>query len=218
MLFPKVSTTMMMKKATERYCIGFLSFCDSLGRYCEQSIPRTSGIPRRITMVLKISQNGMLSSGITRSCLSANLRYIAPQKEKLIGVVKMQAAVLNAVSETESSVLPLERLVMKFDMLPPGHDATRSIPRAIIGLIHPSNVIVRRNVSAGRSISWQMIPRTTDCGFFMTSMNVLGLIPSATPNITKARTILIAFIPASFIFTLIASRLAITSGLINYKF
>ena len=153
MLFPKVSTTITMKKATERYCIGFLSFWVTFGRYCEQSMPSTRGIPRRITIVLNISQNGMLSSGMTRSCLSANLRYMPPQNEKLIGVVKMQAAVLNAVNDTESSVFPFERLVMKLEMFPPGQDATRIIPRAIIGLIQPSNVIVRRNVNAGSRMS-----------------------------------------------------------------
>ena len=73
-LFPKVRTTIMMKKTTERYCIGFFSFCATFGRYCEQSIPSTSGMPRRMTIVLKISQKGIESSGMARSCFSANLR------------------------------------------------------------------------------------------------------------------------------------------------
>ena len=73
MLFPKVSTTIRMKNATERYCIGFFNFAATFGRYCEQRIPNTSGIPRRMTVVLKISQNGISSSG--RSILfSAKLR------------------------------------------------------------------------------------------------------------------------------------------------
>ena len=160
----------------------------------------------------------MLSSGMTRSCLSANLRYIPPQNEKLIGVLNMQAAVLIAVRDTESSVFPLERLVIKLDMFPPGHEATRIIPRAIIGLIQPSKDIVRRKVRAGSRNSWQIIPSTTDFGFLKTSMKVLGLMPSATPNMTKASTMLMAFIPASFIFTLIASSCAITSGLIFNMF
>lgn len=45
------------------------------------------------------------------------------------------------------------------------------------------------------------------------STNVLGFMPRATPNITNASTILIAFMPASFMFTFIASRCAMTSGL-----
>ena len=79
--------------------------------------------------------------------------YMLPQNAKLSGVVNTHAAVLMAVSETESSVLPLDNEVMKFDMLPPGHAATRIIPSAIIGDIQFLNVIVRRNVSAGRSRS-----------------------------------------------------------------
>lgn len=74
----------------------------------------------------------------------------------------MQAAVLKAVSDTESSVLPLDREVMKLDMFPPGQDATRIIPKAIIGEIQFLNVIVRRKVNAGSSTSWQMIPNMTD--------------------------------------------------------
>ena len=93
---------------------------------------------------------------------SAKFRYILPQKEKFRGVVKMQAAVLKAVRETESSVLPLESEVMKFEMFPPGHDATSIIPRAIIGDIQFLKVIVRRNVRAGSRISWQMIPSMID--------------------------------------------------------
>ena len=75
-----------------------------------------------------------------------------PQKEKLSGVVNMHNAVLMAVSETESSVFPLQRDVMKLEMFPPGHAATRIIPSAIIGDIQFLKVIVRRKVKAGRSI------------------------------------------------------------------
>ena len=65
----------------------------------------------------------------------------------------MQAAVLNAVSDTESSEFPLESDVMKFEMFPPGHDATRIIPSAIIGEIQSPNSITSNNVSAGRRTS-----------------------------------------------------------------
>jgi hypothetical protein len=130
----------------------------------------------------------------------------------------MQAAVLNAVRDTESSVLPRDSDVMKLEMFPPGQEATRIIPNAIIGDIQFLNVIVRRNVSAGSRMSWHITPRKIDCGFLKMSTNVFGLIPSATPNITKANTILMAFMPASFMFTLIASRCAITSGLISVVF
>ena len=63
----------------------------------------------------------------------------------------MHAAVLNAVSDTDSSVLPFEREVMKFEILPPGQDATSIIPRAIIGESQFLNVMVSRNVNAGKS-------------------------------------------------------------------
>ena len=45
------------------------------------------------------------------------------------------AAVLKAVSDTESSEFPLEREMMKLDMFPPGHEATSIIHKAIIGEI-----------------------------------------------------------------------------------
>ena len=79
--------------------------------------------------------------------------YRFPQNAKFSGVVKTQAAVLIAVSETESSVFPLESCVMKFEILPPGQDATRIIPREIIGVSQFLNVIVKRNVNAGNNMS-----------------------------------------------------------------
>ena len=80
----------------------------------------------------------------------AKLRYSLPQNAKLIGVVKMQAAVFTAVSETESSEFPRDKDVIKFETLPPGHDATRIIPNAIIGEMKSPHAIIRRSVSAGR--------------------------------------------------------------------
>ena len=54
---------------------------------------------------------------------------------KLAGVVKMAAVVVTADIDTESSRLPFEIEVMKFDTLPPGHDATKIIPIATIGVM-----------------------------------------------------------------------------------
>ena len=76
--------------------------------------------------------------------------YMFPQNEKFSGVLNTHTAVLIAVSETDNSVFPLESEVMKFDMFPPGHDATRIIPSDIMGESQFLNVIVIRNVSAGR--------------------------------------------------------------------
>ena len=128
----------------------------------------------------------------------------------------MQAAVLNAVSDTESSELPLEREVMKFEMFPPGQDDTSIIPSAIIGEIQSPHSIMRTNVSAGRRTSWQTIPVRMDFGFFMISTNVAGLMPRATPNITNARTMLRSVEPP-FIVTSRASRLRMASGLITIQ-
>ena len=147
------------------------------------------------------------------SLLSAKLMYMLPQKAKFSGVVNTHAAVLNAVSETESSVFPLESDVMKFEMLPPGQDATSIIPNEIIGDNQSLNVIVRRNVRAGRRISWHKMPIITDLGLLIISINVLGLMPSATPNITIASTIFRAIIPPfPPIWTSRLSNISITSG------
>ena len=128
------------------------------------------------------------------------------------GVVNMHAAVLNAVSETESSVLPREKDVMKLDMFPPGQAATRIIPRAIIGEIQLSIEMTRRNVRAGRKMTWQRIPTIMDLGLRAMSRNDAGLMPRATPNITNARTMLIMSMPVLFMWTSIASMDAMISG------
>ena len=62
-----------------------------------------------------------------------------------------------------------------------------------------------RNVKAGNRISWQVIPSSTDFGFLNTSTNIWGFIPKATPNMTKASTMLIVFIPPAFNVTAIWS-------------
>ena len=60
------------------------------------------------------------------------------------------AAVEIAVKETESSIFPFEREEIKLEIFPPGHDATRIIPRAIIGVIRGFNAKARRKVTNGR--------------------------------------------------------------------
>ena len=113
---------------------------------------------------------------------------------------------------TDNSMFPLENDVMKFEIFPPGHAATNSIPSATIGEICSLNIIVNRNVNAGRSMIWHIIPTTIDFGFRTISRNDDGLIPSATPNMTKARTMFMMSIPTLFILTSIASINAIISG------
>ena len=146
--------TIAINTAIERYCRGFLRILVTFGRYCPHRIPSTSGIPMMMKMLWKISPRGISSSGrVPIPWLPAKLRYILPQNAKLSGVVKTHAAVLKAVRETDSSEFPLESEVMKFEMFPPGHDATRIIPKAIIGESQCPQTMVSSNVSAGSSTS-----------------------------------------------------------------
>jgi hypothetical protein len=107
-------------------------------------------------------------------------------------------AVEIAVIETLSSTLPLESDEIKFDILPPGQQATSIIPRAIIGVIKGLRTKATAKVIAGRPTHCRRIPIITDFGFLKTSLKVSVLMPSATPNITKARikfTIIIPPVP-----------------------
>ena len=109
-------------------------------------------MPRMITILVNNSQNGISSSGrFPMLCPPAYFRYRFPHTAKFIGVVKMQAAVLKAVSDTDSSEFPREREVMKLETLPPGHEATRIMPNATIGEIRLPHAMISRNVSAGRA-------------------------------------------------------------------
>ncbi len=72
--------------------------------------------------------------------------------------------VVIAVSETDSTMLPFESDERKFDMLPPGHDATNIIPSAIIGVINLFNANTTANVTAGRANHWRITPVNIDFG------------------------------------------------------
>ncbi len=117
-----------------------------------------------------------------------------------------------AVRLTESSTLALAREDMKLEMFPPGQDATRIMPRPIIGEIHRLMRMASRQVKAGSRTNWHVAPRMTDLGFLNTSTNVPGLMPSETPYMTKASTILMVFIPPAFRVTWIWSMAAAVSG------
>ena len=106
-------------------------------------------------------------------------------------------AVVMAVIDTDNSILPFESDEMKFEMLPPGHDATKIIPNAIIGVITGLSIKATRNVTAGRPTHCNNTPVITDLGFANTSLNVRGLIPNDTPNITNARMMFTIIIPPS---------------------
>ena len=138
-----------------------------------------------------------------------------PHIQKLNGVISTASAVEMAVSDTESSMLALPSEDIKLEMLPPGQAATRIIPSPIIGEIHFDIRMARPQVNAGSRTSWQHIPSRTDLGFLKTSTKMLGLMPRATPYITKARTMLMVFIPPAFIVTWIASIAAAVCSVIK---
>lgn len=106
-------------------------------------------------------------------------------------------AVLMALRVTDSSIFPFESDDMKLEIFPPGQDATRIIPNATIGVITGESANATAKVTAGRAIHCSNTPRITDLGFLNTSLNVSSLIPSATPNIIKARIMFTIAIPPS---------------------
>ena len=137
---------------------------------------------------------------------SSKLVYIFPQKAKLIGVMNVAVQVLTAVILMDNSVFPLEKEDMKLEMFPPGQDATRIIPNAIIGGIQRYISRMSRKVIAGKPIHCRNNPVVMDLGLLKTSLNILGRRPRATPNIMKANTILIVWIPASLKLMVMAFR------------
>ena len=106
-------------------------------------------------------------------------------------------AVEIAVIDTDNSMLPFDNDEMKFEILPPGHDATKIIPNAIIGVMTGLRANAMAKVTAGRATHCNNRPTITDLGFINTSLKVWVLIPRATPNITNAKMILTIAIPPS---------------------
>ena len=144
------------------------------------------GTPSNSKICSNIGKKGITSVGI--SLLIAIIwLYIEPQKKKLNGVTSGAKAVVTAVIEIDNSVLPFDSDEIKFEMLPPGHDATKIIPIATIGVINGFSTMVKRQVIAGRITHCSSTPRITDFGFLKTSLNVWTLMPRATPNITNAK-------------------------------
>ena len=81
-----------------------------------------------------------------------------PQSQKLNGVIRTARAVEMAVRLTESSTLAFAREDMKLEILPPGQEATRIMPRPIMGEIHQLREMARRQVKAGSRTSWHSAP------------------------------------------------------------
>ena len=133
---------------------------------------------------------------------------------KLAGVVKMAAVVVTADIDTESSRLPFEMEVMKFDTLPPGQEPTKIMPIATIGVMCLWKMMMRRKVMAGMMIHWPMTPTRIDFGLRNTSAKVPGLMPSATPYITIARAIFSISIPDLLKLILTGSRFSSCSYMV----
>ena len=108
-----------------------------------------------------------------------------------------------------------ERELMKFEMLPPGQEATRIMPSAMVQLMDLPKASASRKVNSGRMTSWLTMPRISDLGFLNTFTNILGLMPRATPYITKASTMLMVFIPPALRVTSMLSIRAVVSGVIS---
>ena len=154
------------------------------------------GTPKRSRICSNIGRNGITNIGISLLTLIIWL-YSEPQKKKLMGVITGANAVVMAVIDTDNSILPRDSELIKFEMLPPGHDATKIIPNAIIGVMRGLRANTIANVAAGKTTHCDTIPKITDLGFVNTSLNVCSLIPKATPNITNARIKLTIVIPLS---------------------
>ena len=164
--------------------------------------------------ILNTSHRGMARCG-TSPATSATCRYRLPYSQKLKGVIRMASAVLMAVRLTDNSMFAFERELMKFEMLPPGQEATRIMPSAMVQLMDLPKASASRKVNSGRMTSWLTMPRISDLGFLNTFTNILGLIPRATPYITKASTMLMVFIPPALRVTSMLSIRAVVSGVIS---
>ena len=105
--------------------------------------------------------------------------------------------VVIAVSETDSTMFPFDSEDRKFDMFPPGHEATSIIPSAIIGVINGLKANATANVIAGSASHCNIAPTIIDLGFFTMSFKVRGFMPRATPNMTKARMMFTIIMPPS---------------------
>lgn len=99
----------------------------------------------------------------------------------------MADMVAKAVKLTDKAVLPFAIELIKLLMLPPGQEATKIIPSATVGVGFIR--ITNKNVSAGNSRNWEIIPVIAEAGFMTTFLKCSVLMPNATPNIIRAREI-----------------------------
>ncbi len=93
--------------------------------------------------------------------------YNFPQSAKFNGVRIMAEMVATAVRLTDKAMFPFANEDMKLEMFPPGHDETKIIPKAIVGVIRLRKIIIITNVTAGRKKNCEKKPKMVDFGFEM---------------------------------------------------
>lgn len=109
------------------------------------------------------------------------------QKLKFNGVKIGVISVAIPVRPTERAVFAPEIDEMKFEIFPPGHAATKSIPSANAGCGFKSNTI--RKVKKGSSKNWEITPVITPFGLSDIILKSVGLIPRAIPNMINPKQI-----------------------------
>ena len=108
---------------------------------------------------------------------------------KLSGVSITADRVAIAVRLTESATFAFASEDIKLEILPPGQEATKIIPIAMVGVIKFPNKMRRMNVTKGIAKNCEKNPIMVDFGFKAMSLKCWGFISRATPNIMKARVI-----------------------------
>lgn len=83
----------------------------------------------------------------------------ADQRKKLTGVIINAAKDENAVSVTDNATWPRASWVKKLDTLPPGQQATNSIPNAMPVGIGKQAIMI--TVSRGNKMNWENKPVAT---------------------------------------------------------
>ena len=179
-----MNTIKAKRKRNEKILAGLSSLDASHGSFSEIKIPRTNGISSTIRIVLAMFQ-GFTAMRVSSSSVPG---LNPPQKLKQSGVIKIAPALLMAVSEMESAVLPLARKVRKLETEPPGQQATSTIPSAIEGC---GRIIqIRSTVSAGSRSHWLTRPADIALGLDRIVLKSLTFRDIETPNMTKASAML----------------------------
>ena len=100
-------------------------------------IPIINGMPSSIKTVLNISTGSILIGLKSSEASIAEYTFIyrPPHREKFKGVNIIAPKVANAVKVTDNAALAFASDDIKFDIFPPGQDATSIIPNAMLGVM-----------------------------------------------------------------------------------